>query len=96
MERGFCALSAEHYSWAARARAMSFHDNWKEDIWCVVEEKDLVRGGRVAWWKRKIWCVVEEKDIWCVVHFEKYNTLLKERPAKQEKDTRTHYGESLA
>ena len=32
VERGFCALSAEHYSWAARARAMSFHDNWKEDL----------------------------------------------------------------
>ena len=57
-----CAdLSAEHYSWVARA--MSFFDTWKEDLWHVVEEK--------------------------------YNTLLKERPAKQDQATGTHYGDKV-
>ena len=42
---------------------MSFHDNWKESIFCVVEEK--------------------------------FNSLIKERPAKQDTATGTHYGDKV-
>ena len=60
VERGFCALSAEHYSWAARARAMSFHDNWKEDIWCV--------RGVDMWLTRKIPATIQGKGLGKVPH----------------------------
>ena len=36
-------------------------------------------------WKEDIWHVVEEK----------YNNLLKERPAKQDKATGTHHGDKV-